>query len=969
MQYGYFDDSTHEYVVTRPDTPLPWLNYLGQEEFFGLCTNTAGGYTFWKDARYRRLTRYRYNNIPLDTGGCYLYIRDHDTGQLWNPGWKPLKTPLDHYQCRHGLGYTSINATHRDLQVEQTMFVPPGETLELWRIRVTNHSPTPRRAGIFTYVEFAFYEALNDQTNYQRTLSIGEVGIERMCPAGGAASAPERPAHHNPDTHTPAGPTHGAAGSPATDSPESRITDRRGIAPDGDPSPAGVGAAPAWTAVSSGALSDTPARSLARAAEENPSPLAIYHHTEYRERRNHYTLFACTGPVSGWDTDRDSFVGVHEGLHEARVPLSGTSANSVANGWNPIGSHHLELDLKPGETQEFLVILAYVEQPAGIPKFDPAGTMDSSAGRAILERYLEPGAGEKAFARLGAYWDHIIGSFRTECPDPHLTRIGSVWNQYQCMATFNLSRATSLYETGIGRGMGFRDSNQDILGFVHMIPGRARERILDIAATQLSDGTCYHQYQPLTKKGNADIGGDFYDDHLWLILSTTAYIKETGDLSILDEQCPYADAQEPHAARVPVKNLQGSPTGTSPATSGDTGALGQPTLLDHLELSIAYTMRKRGPHGLPLIGHADWNDCLNLNCFSTEPNESFQTAGDVRDSQAESVMIAGLFLRASTDLASIHRARGCPSDAARVLAYRADMLETLENTAWDGEWYLRAFDAKGQPVGSRDCDEGQIFIESQGWCVLGGAGIGNGRARQALESVHEKLFTPDGVILQQPPYSTYRKELGEITSYPPGVKENAGIFSHNNTWIQLALCAAGEGSRAHEYYLSICPSAKEEKIDIYRSEPYVYAQMTAGRDSPRAGEAKNSWLTGTAAWSFVVASQGILGVIPDFDALVVDPCIPPDWKGFTVMRKFRGSTYEIEVDNPRGLSWGVTRITVDGRELSPSVSDFAAPTAAWSTSPETTIREAVPLPTRLRRSARLPLFPAGETHQVRIELG
>jgi cellobiose phosphorylase len=795
--YGYFDDARREYVVTRPDTPLPWLNYLGQDEFFGLCTNTAGGYTFWKDAKLRRLTRYRYNNVPYDLGGRYLYV--NDGGSVWNPGWKPVKAAGVAYECRHGLGYSTISGEKDGLEIVTTFFVPPGENLEIWQVRVRNTSTQCKSPKLFSYQEFCFFEALNDMTNYQRTYSIGEVEVE---------------------------------GS------------------------------------------------------------AIYHKTEYRERRNHYTLFACTRPVAGFDTSRDAFVGIHEGLHEARVPFAGACTGSIAFGWNPIGAHQIDLDLAPGEETTFAFVLAYVEQ-GNAPKFDAPFVINKEKGRAIVDKYSAPGAVDAAFADLKRYWDELLGNFQADCPNEHAQRMLNTWNQYQCMATFNMSRSASMYETGIGRGMGFRDSNQDLLGFVHMIPSRARSRILDIAATQLSDGTCFHQYQPLTKKGNAEIGGDFYDDHLWLVLSTCAYIKESGDTSILQAPCGYADRTY--------------------ASDAD-----KETLLHHLETSIAYTMKKRGPHGLPLIGHADWNDCLNLNCFSTEPNESFQTAGDVKDSKAESVMIAGLFLYAAREMAALYDFLGNAGKAACMRAQYREMLLVVENVAWDGAWYTRAYDAAGDVIGSHINAEGKIFIESQGWCVLGGAGADNGRARQALESVHEHLYTRNGVVLQQPAYSKYDPKLGEVSSYPPGVKENAGIFSHNNTWINLGWCLLGDGDRALEYYLSICPSAKQEQIDTYRGEPYVYAQMIAGRDAPCFGEAKNNWLTGTAAWTFVTVSQGLLGIQPDYAGLRIDPCIPKAWPGFSATRRYRGNTYRIKVSNPDGVCKGVKRLRLDGADIDPT---------------------------------------------------
>jgi cellobiose phosphorylase len=809
--YGRFDDAAREYVISRPDTPLPWLNYLGSDEFFGLCTNTAGGYTFWKDAKLRRLTRYRYNDQPMDLGGRYLYV--NDSGSVWNPGWKPVKAALDRYECRHGMGYTRITGEKDGLEVELLFFVAPGENAEIWRATVRNKSAKHKSVKLFSYQEFCLFEALNDMTNYQRTYSIGEVEVE-----GGA----------------------------------------------------------------------------------------IYHKTEYRERRNHYTLFACTHPVAGFDTSRDAFLGsVHHGLHEAQVPFKGKAGMSRAFGWNPIGSHQVDLELAPGKSETFSFLLAYVDQ-GSLEKFEKPGVMNKTLGRALVAKYSAPGAVDAAFAALRGQWDGLLGKFQAATPDEHATRMLNVWNQYQCMATFNLSRSASLYETGIGRGMGFRDSNQDLLGFVHLIPERARQRIIDIAATQLSDGTCYHQYQPLTKKGNADVGGDFYDDHLWLVLSTCAYIKETGDKGILDAPVGYAD---------------------KPGSSE--------SLLHHLETSIAYTLAKRGPHGLPLIGHADWNDCLNLNCFSTEPNESFQTAGDVKDSKAESVMIAGLFLYAAREMSGLYAWLGRSPDAARMDGHHSRMLKTVEEQAWDGEWYRRAYDAAGNPVGSAANTEGRIFIESQGWCVLGGAGAANGRARKAMDSVDRLLNTKYGVVLQQPPYATYHKELGEVSSYPPGVKENAGIFCHNNTWIHLGWCLLGEGEKALEYYLSICPSAQEDRIESYRAEPYVYAQMIAGKDAPVFGEAKNSWLTGTAAWTFVALSQGILGVQPGYEGLALDPCIPKAWPGFSVTREYRGAVYAITVKN-HGVNKGVKSLKVDGELVPGNV---------------------------------VPLAPAGRRVQVEVELG
>ncbi|MEJ5351961.1 MAG: glycosyl transferase [Melioribacteraceae bacterium] len=792
MKYGYFDDIQKEYVITRPDTPLPWINYLGTEEFFGIISNTAGGYCFYRDARKLRLTRYRYNNIPMDSNGRYLYVKDGDV--VWNPMWKPMRVSLDKYECRHGLAYTKITSQKNNLEVSILYFIPIGSRNEVWHVQLKNNSDKTKNIRLWSFVEWCLWEAYDDMTNFQRNYSTGQVEIE-----------------------------------------------------DG----------------------------------------TIFHITEYRERRNHYGYFACSEKVSGYDSSRDAFVGLHYGLDAPQAVLEGNCRNSTAYGWLPIGVHQIDLEIQPGESKSINFILGYAENPDD-KKYLDNGKIRKDEFEQVKTKFLKTENVLSAFDELKNYWENLLSSYKADTPDKIVNRMVNIWNQYQCMVTFNMSRSASLYESGIGRGMGYRDSNQDILGFVHMIPSRARQRILDLASTQLSDGTCYHQYQPLTKKGNTEIGGGFNDDPLWLILSTAAYIKETGDTSILNENCGYADIPESKA-----------------------------TLLDHLHLSLQYTLNNRGPHGLPLIGHADWNDCLNLNCFSTTPGESFQTAGHIEnDRVAESVMIAGLFCKACDEMAGILKFIGKTEEAEKYLNHAEEMRKTIYEYGWDGEWFLRAYDAFGRKIGSKENEEGKIFIESQGWCVLGKVGLENGYAQKALDSVKKYLATPNGIILQQPAYSKYYVHLGEVSSYPPGYKENAGIFTHNNTWIQIAETMLGRGNQAMEYYKSICPPTKEEQIDIYRAEPYVYSQMTAGRDAPTSGEGKNSWLTGTAAWSFVAISQYILGIRPDFDGLIVDPCIPDDWDKFSVTRKFRNSIYKITISNPDKINKGVKSLYLDGKLLS-----------------------------------------------------
>lgn len=774
MQFGYFDDEKREYVITRPDTPLPWLNYLGNDDFFGLISNTAGGYTFYRDARLRRLTRYRYNNVPTDRGGRYLYLRDNDSERYWSPTWQPIGQPLENYRCRVGLGYTKISSELSGIRAEVRYFIPLGQTLEIWQLQLTNQRDHAADISLFSCVEFCLWDALDDATNFQRNLSIGEVEVENS---------------------------------------------------------------------------------------------VIYHKTEYRERRDHFAYFASSEAVSGFDTQRESFLGAYRGWDKPEVVESGVSSNSIAHGWSPIGSHHVRLAIDPGETKQLIFLLGYQENPAD-SKFEEENSqiINKQFVLPTIERYLKSTEVESAFDDLNKYWNDLLNIYQVKSPDEHTDRMVNIWNAFQCLVTFNMSRSASYFESGIGRGMGYRDSNQDLLGFVHMLPERARQRILDLAATQLETGGAYHQYQPLTKRGNDAVGGNFNDDPLWLVLSVTAYIKETGDFSILEELVPY-------------DNQPGS----------------EQPLYEHLQSSIQYTLNRLGPHGLPLIGRADWNDCLNLNTFSSEPGESFQTTTSMDGKTAESIFIAGLFVLAANELAELAEAHEKSADAVRYRAAAADMKATTLKHGWDGDWFLRAYDHFGQKIGSKENQEGQIFIEPQGMCVMAGIGQEDNLSASALEAVNQRLLTPHGIVLQQPAYSKYYLNLGEISSYPPGYKENAGIFCHTNPWIMIAEAIQGNGDQALDYYLRINPSKRETISEVHRCEPYVYAQMIAGRDAPSHGEAKNSWLSGTAAWNYIAITQWILGIRPSYAGLQIQPVIPKSWSEFKVNRQFRDVTYHIEV--------------------------------------------------------------------------
>ncbi|WNM24217.1 GH36-type glycosyl hydrolase domain-containing protein [Demequina capsici] len=797
MRYGHFDDEAREYVIETPHTPYPWINYLGSQDFFGLVSHTGGGYSFYRDAKLRRLTRYRYNNVPVDDGGRYFSI--NDGGDVWSPSYRPYKKELDSFETRHGMGYTRITGSRGGVTASVLLFVPVGVNAEVHRVELRNDTEAVKELSLFSFLEFNLWNAEDDQTNYQRNLSIGEVEVV-----------------------------------------------------DG----------------------------------------AIYHKTEYRERRNHYAVYGVNAPIDGFDTDRDTFLGFGNGFHESAVPHAGVSGDSMASGWYPIASHHLKVTLEPGETKAFTFVLGYLENDQEA-KWEQPGIINKVGAHELLASFATDEDTLASFAELNAYWDGLLGSYTVESGDERLDRSVNIWNQYQCMVTYNMSRSASFFETGMGRGMGFRDSSQDLLGFVHLVPERARERILDIAATQFEDGSAYHQYQPLTKRGNHVLGSGFNDDPLWLILGVAAYIKETGDFAILDEMVPF-DNDESKAR----------------------------SLMEHLRRSFDHPLEKAGPHGLPLIGRADWNDCLNLNCFSTEPGESFQTTGNKTGGVAESVLIAGMFASIGPEYAALARHRGDVAEAERAEAAIAGMKAAVLEHGWDGDWFTRAFDYYGNPVGSHLNEEGKIWIEPQGFCVMGGIGVETGQAARALDSVRERLNTPHGIVLLNPAYTEYRVELGEVSTYPPGYKENAGIFCHNNPWIIIGETVLGRAEIAWEYWKQIAPAYREEQSEVHRLEPYVYAQMIAGKDASRHGEAKNSWLTGTASWNFVAVSQHLLGVRPDYDGLIVDPCIGAEIGEFTVRRVVRGATYVIHVVNSGGKG---ASLTVDGEPVDGMHVPYAAP--------------------------------------------
>ena len=787
MKYGKFDDINREYVIQRPDTPYPWINYLGTSDFFSIISNTAGGYSFYRDARLRRITRYRYNNVPIDDGGKYFYINDGST--VWSPGWKPVKTKLDNYECRHGMGYSRFNSELNGLRAEALFFIPLNENVEIQQLTLTNRHTQTKTMKVFSLVEWCLWNALDDMTNFQRNYSTGEVEVRNS---------------------------------------------------------------------------------------------VLLHKTEYKERRNHYAYYACTTEVDGFDTDRDTFLGMYNGFEAPQSVLNGKAQNSIAHGWSPIASHMIEITLEPGESKSLTFLLGYEENEFS-DKFNPDGKLNASKAEATINKFSNPKAIANAFNELKEYWNNLLSHFQVNSSDPKLNRMVNIWNQYQNMITYLFSRSASYFESGIGRGMGFRDSNQDLIGVSHMIPQLARERILDIAATQKEDGSAFHQYQPLTKRGNPDIGSHFNDDPLWLILAVSNYLKETGNWSILDEKVPF-----------------------------DNDKSKSESLFEHLKRSFYHVVNNLGPHQLPLIGRADWNDCLNLNCFSETPDESFQTTENEKGLIAESLMIAGMFVLYGKEFVQICQHLSKDTEASDALVHIKNMQHAIDKHGWDGNWFLRAYDSFGRKIGSHENKEGKIFIESQGFCIMAGIGIDDNRAQKALKAVNEMLACEYGIVLLNPAFTKYYVEYGEISTYPKGYKENAGIFCHNNPWIIIAEAMTGNSNQAFDYYKRIAPAYLDDIVELHKTEPYVYSQMIAGKDAAKPGEAKNSWLTGTAAWNFYAATQYLLGIRPEYDGLRIAPCLPKEFDRLKITRKFRGATYNIQIERTGSKSLYVNNKQMNG---------------------------------------------------------
>jgi N,N'-diacetylchitobiose phosphorylase len=774
MNFGYFDDKAKEYVITRPDTPTSWSNYLGSTEYGAIITNNAGGYGFYKSGARGRFMRLFFNHIPMDQPGRYFYLRDMENGDFWSASWQPVGKPLDQYKstCRHGTAYTIIESQYAGITSEATYFVPLGQDFEYWRLKITNTTDRTREISAFTYCEFTNqWYTTQDQVNLQYSLFIVRAEMEN------------------------------------------------GL--------------------------------LRIAVQDN---LTSDEETGVTNDASFLTWMTLLGaPVTGYDTSREAFIGPYRSYHNPLAVEQGHCSNSHAYGDNACGSLQTVLTLRPGESREILVML-------GIGNARTVGKRQVSEFGSLERAEFE-------LKKVKESWHSRLESLIVETPDAELNHTINVWGLYNCLITFAWSRAASLVYNGERDGLGFRDSVQDILGVTAAITEESRQRLELLLTGQLSNGGAMPIVQPFDHHPGSEKGPkaeEFRsDDCLWFFNAIPAYVGETGDFDFYQKVLPYAD-------------------------------YGQATVFEHLRRALEFNLERTGKNGLPCGLSADWNDCLRLGYYG------------------ESVFVAFQVRLGLTVYSEIAERLGQPQEVVWALEQRQKLDVSIQARTWDGNWFIWAIGEDGTVYGTHEYSEGQVYLNTQLWAVLSGA-ASRDQAEQALQTVHERLATPFGLMLSAPPFVKTSIDVMRAVVFNPGIKENAGIFNHTQGWGVMAECLQGNGDRAYEYYRAFMPAAYNDRAEIRQIEPYVQGQTTYSIYSPRPGNSRTSWLTGAAAWAYFSATQYILGLKPEVDGLRIDPCIPHHWEGFKATRRFRGKTIRIEVKNPTGVCTGVKLVMLNGK--------------------------------------------------------
>lgn len=772
MQYGHFDHINREYVIDRVDLPVSWTNYLGVEKMCAVVNHTAGGYLFYESPEYHRVTRFRGNGVPMDRPGHYVYLRDDDTGEFWSVSWQPCGGELADYRCRHGLSYSIYESKKSGIDAAQTLFIPRGEAVELWDVKLKNQSGRPRRLSVFSYAEFSFHHILMDNQNFQMSLY--------------------------------------ASGSSYAD--------------------------------------------------------GIIDYELFYEGAHQF--FTANVQPDGFDCLRDVFLGTYGSETEPAAVRLGACSGSFEKGGNHCAALHKRLTLEPGEETRLLFLL---------------GEGGLEEGARLREKYAKPAAVDAALEDLRCFWAEKLEKLQVRTPNADMDTMLNTWNLYQSEVNVMFSRFASFIEVGGRTGLGYRDTAQDAMTIPHSNPEGCKKRILQLMQGLTSQGYGLHLFDPRwfepqtapefksptvvpTPDKSEMIHGlkdACSDDALWLVASVAEYIRETGDEALCEKTLGYADG-------------------------------GEGTVYEHLKRILNFSAEQVGSHGVCKGLRADWNDCLNLG-------------------GGESAMVSFLHVWALEHFLDLAAHLGKTADVKHYAKMRDEVISICERALWDGGWYLRGITANGRKIGTHTDDEGRVHMESNTWAVLSGA-ASRERGISAMDAVDEYLYTEYGLVLNAPSFKKPDDSIGFVTRVYPGVKENGAIFSHPNPWAWCAEALLGRGDRAMKFYNALCPARQNDNIEVRQSEPYSYCQFVMGPDHSAFGRARHPFMTGSGGWSYFAATRYLLGVRPQFKGLLIDPCVPADWRTFEVTRVWRGAVYRIRVENPDGVQKGVARVLCDGKD-------------------------------------------------------
>lgn len=780
MNYGFFDEKNKEYVITKPNTPAPWANYLGSPEYGAIISNNAGGYSFVKSGANGRLIRYRFNGMDKDQPGRYIYIKDREKDDFWSASWMPVGKDLNEYEseCRHGTAYTTISAKYDNISTEALYYVPLDKTYEVWRLKVTNNDSKTRKLATFGYVEFTNdgnYE--QDQVNLQYSLFITKTYFKENM------------------------------------------------------------------------ILQTINEDVGK--DENGS--------NNRER-----FFGSVGaPISSYNGDRDAFVGNYRNYANPIAVETGKCDNTLNYNTNSCGALQSDIELAPGETKEIIYIL---------------GQRNERGAKEIIANYEKPGIVEKELDELKKYWHDKLENLQVRTPDDNFNNMINVWNAYQCFITFIWSRAASFQYCGMRNGFGYRDTVQDIQGIIHLAPDLAYEQIKFMLSAQVDNGgglplvkydhKAGQENTPDDPEYGAETGHPSYraDDALWLFPTIHKYITESGNADFIDEVVPFAN-------------------------NGDEG-----TVYEHLKRAINFSMERLGANKMPAGLHADWNDCLRMGKLGESTFVAFQLYYAIK--------VMKDYATQKDDNEYVKYLDGIYND----------LHETLQTKCWNEDRFIRGIREDGEIVGKRTDPEASMWLNPQSWSVISGCATEE-QAKLALDSVYRELNTDHGAMLLYPSYIDHAFDGALMHLFPATTKENGGIFSQSQGWLILAETEIGRGDRAFKYWKETSPSSMNDNAEVRKLEPYVHGQFVEGKDSPFHGRAHVHWLTGTASTIMVASTEGILGLKPEADGIVIEPCIPSDWEGFTMKKVFRGKTLNVTVDNSAKKQKGVSKLVVNGEEI------------------------------------------------------